>query len=63
MMTPTADADLQGGNLFSAGLGMNITLPKGHRLALEYNKELKQNLDGPQMAKDDALTIAWQFAF
>ena len=63
MMTPTADADLQGGNLLSAGLGMNITLPEGHRVAVEYNKELEQDLDGPQMAQDDTLTLAWQFAF
>jgi len=61
--TPTADADLQGGNLLSAGLGVNVTLPKGHRVAVEYNKELEQDLDGPQMAQDDTLTLAWQFAF
>ena len=63
MMTPTADADLQAGNLLSAGLGVNVTLPKGHRVAVEYNKELEQDLDGPQMAQDDTLTLAWQLAF
>jgi len=63
MMTPTADADLQGGNLLSAGIGMNVTLPEGHRVAIEYNKELEQDLDGPQMAQDDTLTLAWQLAF
>ena len=62
-ITPTADADLQGGNLLSAGIGINVTLPKGHRIALEYNKELEQDLDGPQMAQDDTLTLAWQLAF
>ena len=63
MMTPTADADLQGGNLLSAGVGANVTLPQGHRVAVEYSKELEQDLDGPQMAQDDTLTLAWQFAF
>lgn len=63
MMTPTEDADLQGGNLFSAGVGVNVTLPQGHRVAVEYNRELEQDLDGPQMAQDDTLTLAWQLAF
>lgn len=62
-MTPIADADLQGGNLLSTGVGMNVTLPEGHRVAVEYNKELEQDLDGPQMAQDDTLILAWQFAF
>ncbi|MEH6347245.1 MAG: transporter [Bermanella sp.] len=63
MMTPTADTDLQGGNLLSAGLGVNVALPQGHRVAIEYSKELEQDLDGPQMAQDDTLTLAWQLAF
>jgi len=63
MMAPTADADLQGGNVLSAGLGINVTLPAGNRLAVEYSKELAQDLDGPQMAQDDTLTLAWQFSF
>jgi len=63
MMTPAADADLQGGNVLSAGAGMNLTLPAGNRLAIEYSKELAQDLDGLQMAQDDSLTVAWQFSF
>ncbi len=62
MMAPTLDADLQGGNVLSAGLGMNITLPMGNRLAVEYSKELAQDLDGPQMAQDDSLILAWQLS-
>mgnify|MGYP006978413584 CR=1 FL=1 len=62
MMAPTLDADLQGGNALTAGLGMNITLPMGNRLAVEYSKELAQDLDGPQMAQDDSLTLAWQLS-
>ncbi len=62
MMAPTLDADLQGGNVLTAGLGMNITLPMGNRLAVEYSKELAQDLDGPQMAQDDSLTLAWQLS-
>jgi hypothetical protein len=62
MMAPTLDPDLQGGNVASAGLGVNITLPMGNRLAVEYSKELAQDLDGPQMAQDDSLTLAWQLS-
>ena len=63
MMNPLADANLQAGSRVSAGLGMNLTLPSGNRLAVEYNKELQQDLDGPQMAMDNSLVLAWQFSF
>ena len=61
-MNPLADPNNQGGNLLSAGLGANLTLPAGHRLALEYTTELQQKLDGPQMAFDNSLVLAWQWA-
>ncbi len=63
MMTPLADPGMQGGSRSSAGLGASAVLPAGNRLALEYNKVLEQNLDGPQLGVDDSLMLAWQFSF
>ncbi|NRB36850.1 MAG: alpha amylase [Pseudomonadales bacterium] len=63
MMNPLADPNLQGGQLLSAGIGANLTLPAGNRLAFEYTTEIDQKLDGPQMAFDDSLVLAWQMAF
>lgn len=63
MMNPLADASLQGGERFSAALGLNITFPSGHRLAVEYTHVLEQNLDGLQMSLDDSLSLGWQLAF
>jgi len=63
MMNPLADANLQGGERFTAGLGLNVALPSGHRLALEYNNVLEQDLDGLQMVLDDSITLGWQLAF
>ncbi len=63
MMTPLADPDLQGGERLVASAGVNVTLTGGHRLALEYSAPLNQDLDGPQMALDDSLNVAWQLAF
>jgi len=42
---------------------MNITLPAGNRLAIEYRKELALDLDEQKMAQDNGLTLAWQFSF
>lgn len=63
MVSPSADANLQAGEMIIAGVGINITLPEGNRLALEYNKQVEQNLDGPQMEFDDSLTMGWQLSF
>lgn len=63
MMSPLNDPDLQGGERLVASVGFNVTLPAGNRLAVEYSKELDQNLDGPQMALDDSLVIGWQLSF
>ncbi len=63
MMTPLADPDLQGGETLTAALGLNATLSGGHRVAVEYITEIDQDLDGPQMALDDSLTLGWQLAF
>lgn len=63
MMSPIADPKLQGGSLATVGFGANVTLPAGNRLAFEYTTELEQDLNGPQLGFDDALTFAWQLAF
>ncbi|MGI9274983.1 MAG: transporter [Endozoicomonas sp.] len=61
-MTPLADPDKQGGRRVTGGLGINITLPAGNRLALEYTQDISQRLDGPQMSLDNSITLGWQLA-
>lgn len=63
MMNPMANANFSGGNSLSAGLGVNLTLPRGNRLALEYDKTLEQDLNGLQMALDNTITAGWQLSF
>ncbi len=63
MLSPLADPALQAGELVTVGFGISATLPAGNRLAIEYNKELRQNLDGPQLAFNDSIVIAWQLSF
>lgn len=63
MMSPLADPALQAGTAVNAGIGASVTLPAGNRLALEYTKNLTQDLQGPQMRFDDSLVLAWQLSF
>lgn len=63
----SADPDNYGGKILETGLGVNLmgtrgTL-KGHRLAFEVTAPLYQNLNGPQMEKDWALSVGWRRAF
>ena len=63
-VVPTADPDRRGGSRLDLGVGLNIKTPlKGHRLAIEAALPLYQNLDGPQLGVEWALTVGWQFAF
>jgi len=58
----TADPSLQGGQRIELGAGMNFMLPaRGHRLALEANIPVYQNLDGPQLEVDWSITLGWQY--
>ncbi|TQV87189.1 transporter [Aliikangiella coralliicola] len=63
MMVPTANTDLRGGEKLFAGLGMNFIANSGHRLALEWETPLWQDLDGPQLEIDSQVTLGWQYAF
>ena len=63
----TADPDNYGGKRVSASLGLNTVVPtgalKGHRFSTEITAPLYQNLNGPQMKRDYALTVGWSKAF
>jgi len=63
MMSPLSDTNLQGGKIVIGSVGFNLTLPAGNRLALEFNTELNQDLDGLQMAYEDSLVLGWQLSF
>ncbi len=63
IMTPTADPDLRGGQRLLVGVGVNTLLPKGNRLALDYQVPVYQDLDGPQLGTEQVLTAGWQLSF
>lgn len=59
----TADPTNSGGSMLNLGIGANLLLAGGHRLALEYETTLDQKVNGVQMAMDDMLTLGYQYAF
>lgn len=62
MMIPTARTDLRSGYFWDLGLGTNIKLTDHNRLAIEFTKNLYQNLDGPQLSRDWSVTVGWQYS-
>ncbi|CAM2064065.1 Transporter [Sulfidibacter corallicola] len=60
MMVPTARTDLRAGSRLDGGIGLNVKLPGGHRLALDFTLPVSQDLDGPQLETDLAATLGWQ---
>jgi hypothetical protein len=66
-MIYTADPDLRAGTRVDVPLGLNwyfVDGPlRGHRLAVEVNLPVYQDLDGPQLETDWTLTVGWQKAF
>jgi len=66
-MIYTADPDLRGGTRIDIPLGFNWYFVDGplfdHRLAVEINLPIYQDLDGPQLETDWVLTVGWQKAF
>ncbi len=64
---PTAQPELRGGQRLDLGLGLNLMATqgpfKGHRLALEWEVPIHQDLDGPQLETDWILTLGWQKAW
>lgn len=59
----TADPDRQGATRIDLGLGINIAMAGGHRLAFEYLSPVDQDLDGPQLETDDQLIFGYQISF
>ncbi len=63
----TANPDNYGGQRLDLGVGVNIVgqsgALKGHRLALEYEVPLEQDVNGIQMEMQSMLTLGYQYAF
>lgn len=63
----TADPDNFGGEIVEAGLGFTLTGVEGwskdHSLGIEFTAPLYQDLNGPQMERDYALTLGWKTSF
>jgi len=63
----TADPDNYGGERVNTSLGINTVIPdgalKGHRFSAELTLPVYQNLNGPQMERDNALMLGWQKSF
>lgn len=62
-MIPTADPELRGGERLDAAVGINVLVGRGHRFAIEYQLPVEQDLDGPQLETQQALTAGWQYAW
>ena len=63
----TADPDNYGGSRISTSLGINTVVPngalKGHRFSIEGSVPVYQDLNGPQMKRDYAITAGWSKGF
>ena len=63
----TANPDFYGGERVSLSLGLGLTGQKGiykdHGLGIEATIPLYQDLNGPQLARDYALTVAYRKSF
>ncbi len=63
----TADPDNFGGERVSLSLGMNAVIPhgvlKGHRFSAELTVPLYQDLNGPQLERDNAFILGWSKSF
>ena len=64
---PTADPNRRGGTRLELLMGVNYYCRsgwfKGHRINVEGGLPVYQNLEGPQLETDWALTIGWEYAF
>lgn len=63
----TAFAGNYGGERIDAILGINLLIPsgilKGHRLAADIRRPLRQDLNGYQLETDSVFTMGWQKSF
>jgi hypothetical protein len=62
-LVPTVDPNLRAGEQIDVALGLNWLHVSGYRFALEYQKPIWQDLDGPQLETDGLLTLGWQMNF
>ena len=63
-MSAPADPNASGGSQIDLALGLNLwSSESGLRFAIEAGTPLYQNLDGPQLGTDWALTTGFQFAW
>ncbi len=64
---PTADPNNYGGKWTELGVFANFTPQstdfKGHVFALEASAPVHQDLNGPQMKQDYAMSVRWSFGF
>ena len=63
----TADPDNYGGERIAASLGLNTVIPngvlQGHRFSVEGTIPFYQDLNGPQLERDYAVTLGWSKSF
>jgi len=63
----TADPDNYGGERIAASLGLNTVIPngvlQGHRFSMEGTIPFYQDLNGPQLERDYAVTLGWSKSF
>lgn len=63
----TADPDNYGGRRISTSLGLNAVVPTGvlagHRFSAELTLPVYQNLNGPQLKRESAITFGWSKSF
>ena len=62
-MSAPNDATNSGGEVYSAGVGLNYLFTNGHRLAVEYVNAFENDLNGYQMEHDSSVTVGWQYAW
>jgi len=59
----TADPDNQGGDRLDLGVGLNSIWTGNHRVSLEYETTINQDVNGVQMEMESMLTLGYQLAF
>ncbi|MFA7555835.1 MAG: transporter [Spongiibacteraceae bacterium] len=63
----TANPDNYGGEIINAALGVNLVGQgsgiRGHRLAIEYQVPIYQDVHGVQLESEASLTLGYQYAF
>ena len=67
MMVPTANPNLRGGKWVDILLGVNVFVPDGklfgNRFSVEWALPAYQSLHGPQLERDWALSLGWQYVW